>query len=454
MDREPLIRSDGPASLDIHPAYTFEAYAHTNSAEFTTETDWAQRWVDRAPIISIPLEISFGRFHGYTDFIIKQRLLDSLTSPVGLYEVPFRTNNTITDFFQLDLNWPYTAYVAANGKNWDLRMGRDRISWGNGHTGNLLVSDHQPFHDMLLFSAWSDLIGYTTGLIRFTPPDWGDGSGPGQTETSLDDYKALVAHRLTLRIPDSIQLTVTEAMMFQSDHLDIAFLNPAMIYHQYFMRSISNSMLTFELEWVPVNNLMLYGQFGIDELQILGESTSTTPNALGYLLGADYILPLSGSLLRFWGEFVHLDPCFYLRDGVNFITPIRSQYPEGNFTMVDYYLGYPWGGDLQTVACGVDWVPGSGTTASLSYTYLAKGETSPSSAYPPVNPQATAPSGIPEYRSILSLEGEFLLSQKIIPGADLTLGAGLAWYVVRNRDHVISGPEADLQSVISASIRF
>ena len=453
LDREPWWSAGNLAAVDGSLIYALELYAHTNSSDFTAEQDWIRRWADRSPIISIPVAISFGNISGYTEYIIRQRLLDSYSNPVGIYSQSLMTNNSITDFFQLDLNWPYRAYVTAGGDNWNVQFGRDRVNWGYGHTGNLMLSGHQPFHDILLFSAWSDIVAYTTGIVRFTPPDWGDGSGPGQTENELDDYKALIAHRLSLRPTDTLQVTVTEAMMYQSDNLDLAYLNPAMIYHQYFMRPISNSLLTIELEWVPVPSLMLYGQFGVDEMQILGESTATIPNALGIITGCEYAVPLRESYLMFWGEFVHIDPYFYLRDGVNFITPIRSQYPEGGFTMVDSYTGYPWGGDVEAFAFGTTWDLPGGAELSASYTNMARGEVTASSPYPPADPQATAPSGIPEYRSTLSFRGSMEFPLTLTKKSALTVDAEVCWYSITNMGNILSDAVHDLQLITTCKIQ-
>ena len=42
----------------------------------------------------------------------------------------------------LDFGFPYNAYVAAGGDNWQLMWGRYNLGWGPGTTGNFIIGDH------------------------------------------------------------------------------------------------------------------------------------------------------------------------------------------------------------------------------------------------------------------------------------------------------------------------
>jgi len=39
--------------------YNFEFYSHSNTNDFTKEEDWNYGWIERAPIIKIPIQVSF-----------------------------------------------------------------------------------------------------------------------------------------------------------------------------------------------------------------------------------------------------------------------------------------------------------------------------------------------------------------------------------------------------------
>ena len=158
-------------SLDYSIDYSFESYFHTNSNDFTENDDWVYNWSRRSPILGIPLDFTaLDLFSGYLDFTIMFRLNDSLTAPVGLYSSAFRTNHSLTDFFQLDLNWPYRAVGAIGDDHWSFHFGRDKLSWGPGHTGNLMISPHMPYHEHLLFKSYFDTFSFITTCIFFPPP--------------------------------------------------------------------------------------------------------------------------------------------------------------------------------------------------------------------------------------------------------------------------------------------
>ena len=71
---------------------------------------------------------------------------------------------------QLDFNMPLRAFVAAGGKNWSLQVGRDRLSWGSGTTGNLVIGDHIKYHNMARFTTYDSKFKYTFLISAFPHP--------------------------------------------------------------------------------------------------------------------------------------------------------------------------------------------------------------------------------------------------------------------------------------------
>lgn len=79
------------------------------------------------------------------------------TTPFGT-NVPMIPPSLIPD---LDFNMPYRAFVATGGEHWSFQIGRDRLSWGAGQTGNLMVSDSFKYHTMARVTTFSDWFKYT-----------------------------------------------------------------------------------------------------------------------------------------------------------------------------------------------------------------------------------------------------------------------------------------------------
>ena len=356
--RPDLVFSDD-SSMDISLIYSFELYAHTNEQQVREEQLWHLQWPDRLPLISVPLTFSlFDTFYSSVDFVVTRRLLDYPDQ--SIYSSSVSTNHSLRDFFTLDLNWPYRAVAAAGGGQWNFQFGRAVLNMGPAYTGNLLISDDLPYHDYAQFRTWFGPLTFTAQGIGFPPPS--------ETGEGDDTIKMLLTHRVDWNVTSSIRLSVTEAMMYQDTILEPRFLNPMMIYHQYFMSDKSNSFLTAEMIVSLIPGLTIYGQAGVDEMQILGESSSI-PNALGWQAGIEYAWLNKGSMAHIWAEFVHTDPYLYLRDGINYTVAFKNTQ-----TYFTRYVGYPLGGDAEVLALGFEWDNSKNMKVFGSVQYSRKGE--------------------------------------------------------------------------------
>ena len=135
-----------------------EMYVHTNKDDFASPDDYARSfnsmygdWNRRAPLLSVPLETWIGNnIYGYSSFDIGAgrtiiNLADEIsggnTHPIG---TNFMHNILLippTIFSDVTLNFPYRAFGSIGGDWWNISVGRDRLSWGPGVTGNLIVGD-------------------------------------------------------------------------------------------------------------------------------------------------------------------------------------------------------------------------------------------------------------------------------------------------------------------------
>ncbi len=446
LSAEPAFSVSSEIAIESSLDYTFELYMHTNTADFTEEPDWEHRWVDRAPIVQIPFAVSsFDLFYSRIDITFMQRLLESRDEPVGVYDAHLFSNNFLYDFYQLDVLWPYKAVGVAGGEFWNIQLGRDRLSWGPGHTGNLLVSDHLPYHDFWQFRMWHERYKFSTTIIDFPPP--------ADTDSGTALVSSLIAHRIEFSLFERLHLAITESMMYEDDVLNLRYINPFMIYHQYFMSGRSNSFLTVEAQLSLLPALVLYGQFGVDDLQVIGESAAN-PNAVGIQAGLEYLIATPSDTLLLWGEFVYTDPMLYQRDGIDYIVQFAAKYPSGGTEYIDAYLGYPEGGDTVVIAGGLQWDDLSRAEASLTMEYLLLGATPFDADYPPAEPEATSPTGIPEATFTLTASGSYTVPTHAFTSFgnhELTLFGSLSWKAVRNKGHDIADPVHDVQCTLGVS---
>jgi hypothetical protein len=197
-------------------------------------------------------------------------------------------------------------------------------------------------------------------------------------EQPLYGLNMFLGHRLEWRIfKDKVGLVLSEAIMYQTaidEHgyiidsvLDPRIFNPSMIFHNLYIRSNANSLLTFEVDYSPIKYLNIYAQVAIDEFALPGGepmpgvADKAYPNAYGYLAGVQTSLPLKKGMVYGSLEFALTDPFLYLRDdgptfggqklgeyGINFVVAHREYSGPGIVEGVTYheeFLGYKYGGD-------------------------------------------------------------------------------------------------------------
>ena len=285
-------------------------------------------------------------------------------------------------------SFPHKAFAAVGGDGWSFEAGRDRLSWGVGTTGNVVLSDNFPYHDMVRFTAYGEKFKYTY-LVSFFPAKQNyynkegksyNGTGFNNSTQTLDGLLFYSAHRFEGRFfNDKLVFTLTEGLIYMSEtnNLQFAALSPMYFMHNAFMPNNSNSTLALELEWAtPLKGLNVYGQLLLDQFTMPGfedpvgpgKSYSSAPNGIAFLGGAKYITKLQEGVLTINPEFAYVSAFCYLRDGVNdyygmdYTGAIRSRLyayeDRGLSTDIlyeDYVIGYKYGPDCIVANLSGSW---------------------------------------------------------------------------------------------------
>ncbi len=356
-----------------------ETYTHTNTenGEFIGRFNWNYSVLNHKPFLNIKLETwPTSLFYGYAELPIMNYLHTKKDSQPEFGETKLNTNilglQNLSSFniSLLNLNVPYRAFVAVGGDHWSAQIGRDRMNWGPGVSGNFVVGDNLLYHNMARITAFFDSFKYTFVTSFFPHPSmyanpdsskWGVVDG-GQNK-KISGINMFMAHRLEWRFfNDKMNFVLTEAIMYQSEdnYLDLQILNPCMIYHDYYIRSNANSILSFEFDYTPISALNLYAQMVVDEFALPGEpvpggSSEALPNGLGVMLGANTAFVLNNGVFYASLEGAKTDPYLYLRDngnreqqkgeyGINWVVAVKNYSEAGTFCDEEF-LGYKYGGD-------------------------------------------------------------------------------------------------------------
>ena len=368
-------------SIGLHLAT--EMYLHANTTSYTDNNDWVYNYDSRKAPLSIPLELSISEvFYAYTNIELNNGKYYTITPPLVGSSPLYGKYTWTTNLFHfwrpeeivLDANFPYRSFASLGGKGWSFEMGRDKLSWGPGKTGNFLLGDHLQYHNQGRFTAYGESLKFTFVTSFFPHPDeiW-DSDQDGVLDYTLSPnhgynqmramvgLKMFMGYRLEWRLPgNKVGLAMSESIMYQSadGHLDLRILNPFMVYHNYYVLEYANSLATIELDYTPIPSLNLYTQFALDELAV-GEERNDPPvhpNAMAFMLGGTYSRPYHKGMLHLSLEGVYTDPYLYLRsqggegaqtggaaDTLNFIVAIRRWYDTLIYDQE--YLGYRHGGD-------------------------------------------------------------------------------------------------------------
>ena len=368
--------------LDIN----LEGYYHTNTTDFTLPDDWIYTYEDRKPLFDITLETSLGEhFYGYSSLTLTSAQFEDADNTVGPItnsygENAFSSNlfaiqalsNGAAGFSNLDLGMPYRAFGAFGGDGWSVQVGREKLSWGAGKSGNFVLGDQLQYHNVGRMTAYSDNFKYTFLTSFFPHPSEYYTTAPQayggyvDYEASQNDVSAginmFMAHRLEWRfLQEKVNVALTESIMYQSleNTLDLRVLSPTAIFHDYYIRSNANSILALEVDVTPIDHLNIYGQMVVDEFALPGENVAgedgALPAAMGFMIGAQGNYPVMNGFVYGSFEWAKTDPYLYLRDngdrdqspgeyGINYVVAVR-EYMIGGVYYDENFLGYEYGGD-------------------------------------------------------------------------------------------------------------
>ncbi|MBJ2354900.1 hypothetical protein JF818_00505, partial [Sphaerochaeta sp. S2] len=238
-------------AFSIESEISFETYIHSNTEDFIREEDWVYSYLDRKSLVSVPMTLSLGAFSGVFDLTLGSSNIDGKeagTMDEGtseLYGKKNLTTNLPYDFslqtLSLDANVPYRAFLSTGGSNWVVQVGRDRISWGPGFSGNFMIGEQLQYHNMARLAVYQDSFKYSFITSFFPHPnEIYDSSLPDSQARPITGLKMFMAHRFEWRLfSDRVNLVLSEGIMYQDGggDLDLRIVNPMMLYHNYYLRS-------------------------------------------------------------------------------------------------------------------------------------------------------------------------------------------------------------------------
>ena len=326
---EPKMQYGDNYAMSFGLETNLEGYLHTDKEHTVDEDDWFHGFTSRKPFLNVTFESWPGNnFYGYFELTMQHNYGYDVGLVNGsnnaLYNNTFNFNIPFVNalvfsmpsnggaFADFDWTFPYKALVSVGGNHWNFTAGRDRLSWGSGETGNLMLSSSFPKQTFARFNTYYNAFKYS--IVAAVYPGI-DSKADSQFE-SMDGWKALITHRLEFNLFwDKVSLVVNEACMYWStsdQQFSIAQINPFGFMHNEYVARNGNSLLVFEANYTPIKGVNVYGQFAVDEFSGPGEGR-TNPAAFGVLAGAKGTMTLGSGILYGSFEFAKTDPFLYIR---------------------------------------------------------------------------------------------------------------------------------------------
>jgi hypothetical protein len=273
---------------------------------------------------------------------------------------------------QIDVFFPFRAFAAAGGKWWNFQIGRDQVSFGSAHTGNLLLSDTPDFYDFARLSLFSRHFKYSALVIQnpliLSLPYYDPSSLVGSYDPDKSMQRHVYIHRIDFKISNKIAIGLTEGLSVGNSPLEIRFLNPLMILHNFMSgddydewdgssyKEMNSSIFSVDVNWTPVPAFAVYAQMVIDEFttpwEVENDSKNKTPGGMGYLAGVEYSFAVGEWGAELYGEAVYTDPYLYVDNSpyAAFVWARRVNRKSMEFRY--RWMGHPEGRDMILFAAG------------------------------------------------------------------------------------------------------
>jgi hypothetical protein len=468
-------RHDGGTGLvlDAGLELTVESYLQTDR----DENRWEYGYEKRRPFFRLPLELwGLESLYATMELDLKKNYPSFKDQPV--YDprdeeretvVPHPASNLPTDFREIDLEFPFRSFIALGGDHWGIQYGRDRISWGPGRTGNLVISDYADYHDFVRFTTFWNRFKYSyfwINMDRYDPVELED--------DRIDSVRTrnFIGHRLDFRPTDKLNIGLSEAYIIAKETVELRYAAPVMLYHNYFVWYTNSAIIaSLDMEYSIHPGVRVYGQFALNQfaLPVEGDYAEGEPDAWGVLGGVDTRFPVGQGYLLSGLETVYTDPWFTIHDfrhtgftasrdivteNIAGTARVRMEKPLGYWAGPDYLGGEVYG------AYRVPFRYEIGSTVALRFKGRNdhrmtledfRGGSSTNWAPTGMYPERTVASSI--YATVAPW---FIPGFNTVTGSGRTLELGTElWGIwVTNRDQVKDDTSFTLRSVIRVTVGF
>jgi hypothetical protein len=270
------------------------------------------------------------------------------------------------------------GYIQISRGPLEALLGRDKLQWGAGRSGSLILSGAAPPLDMVNVTLDFGRVratGFFTSLdemrLEKAVPFEHDSLQAG------DVVKRHVSgHRIDIRVLPSLEIGLSETIVYGGPDrgLEPGYLNPLNFFYaqQWNLSKNDNPIWSLDACWWPKDRLQVYGQMVVDDYQFehKGERDKE-PAEVGFLVGFHSGDPFGLAGVSLTGEYVRVNPWTY-----------NQPLPWNRYKYGDAVLGHPIGPDADALFMKVGKWFNRILSLELDYSFVRHGETSIDSDWP------------------------------------------------------------------------
>ncbi len=285
--------------------------------------------------------------------------------------------------------FPEEGYAAWAGEHWTVAAGRLRTGIGLGDT-NIFLNGSARWYDQAQATWWMDKIRFFafwgTSSSHLSSEEYAiqeknDSENGWDTENNHDastasvvPFKMFTYHRLELKPREKIGFGLAEMQLVGGKEPDFTNLLPELYWHNTYTAGVTNVMAQADAWAVPTANILLWGEFVMDDTRAPSESKTSKPNCWAWELGARYAIPIESRDWRFSLdlEYSHADKWTYAR-WQPYLTMYQRQLITGGHSGFDIPLGHPLGGDVDEGQLTFRALTKTGKRFEVGYSFIRKG---------------------------------------------------------------------------------
>ncbi len=287
-----------------------------------------------------------------------------------------------------------TAYVVLRTHWFDFELGRDLVEWGPGFRGNLLLSRNSNVYDLLKLS------------FRYKKANFEYFHGFLNAERS----KYITAHRLEIRPSASVQLAISESVVYGDRSVEPLYLNPFVpfIIAERHVGNKDNNMVSIDGTWFwREKGVKFYSEIFFDDFSLAKDLFGNFGNKWAILAGGLVTDPfgLPDTDVRF--EVVRIQPFSY-----------SHRFPRNTYSNYNNTIGHWLGPDTDDLYLELAHQVGRELRLAISVEQRRKGQNDINQGEPPEDGRTKFLGGIVERNRYYGLSADWQFRRDWFVAAD------------------------------------